>query len=152
MCCVQAERVFPASDSEEGEEGGSRGSEPPLWAPRCRHHLLPARRSFSSSLVAELSAAAPRPSSCDFLDRYLEFCSERERDRKGERDSVSECDGRRDREGVTGDSNSIFLSGKTLRSIISGKVALCQEDPLDYKSPALAAQFIRREELDTFVL
>lgn len=84
MCCVQAERVFPASDSEESEEAPPRGPltrtcppprDLPLWGdflqdpPPCRHHLLPARRSFSSSLVAELSAVGPGPTfdTCEFL-------------------------------------------------------------------------------------
>lgn len=115
MCCVQTERVFPASDSEEADEGGGHGPlgsggssgggrhrscppprELPLesqWAAeaasRHYHHsgyyqnrsggedssgtgrrhrcaaypgsLFPARRSFSSSLVAELRAAGPGP-------------------------------------------------------------------------------------------
>lgn len=85
MCCVQAERVFPASDSEESEEASPRAPltrscvpprDLPLWGgyvhdhPTCRHHVLPARRSFSSSIVAELSAVGPTPtlnSSCEFL-------------------------------------------------------------------------------------
>lgn len=69
MCCVQAERVFPASDSEESEEAPPRvpltrtcppPTNLPLWdgilQDPCRHHLMPARRSFSSSLVAEFSS------------------------------------------------------------------------------------------------
>ncbi|XP_046658642.1 uncharacterized protein LOC124352945 [Homalodisca vitripennis] len=98
MCCVQAERVFPASDSEESEEGPPRGPltrtcppprDLPLWGgflhdpPPCRHHMLPARRSFSSSIVAELSAVGPGPtldSSCEFLvtwssRSFMFFCN-----------------------------------------------------------------------------
>lgn len=129
MCCVQAERVFPASDSEDGDESNrtprlsrvprgqsSRSCPPPRdlpiesqWAAglgggmgldhfhshhhhhhlhhhhhhmhhqrattsRC-HHLIPARRSFSSSLVADLRAAGPGPTleGCELLVSTREF-------------------------------------------------------------------------------
>lgn len=128
MCCVQAERVFPASDSEDDEHSNrtprlsraprgqsSRSCPPPRdlpiesqWAAglgggmgldhfhshhqyhhhhnymhhqratssRC-HHLIPARRSFSSSLVADLRAAGPGPTleGCELLVSMLTVCT-----------------------------------------------------------------------------
>lgn len=134
MCCVQAERVFPASDSEDGDDSNrtprlsrpprgpsSRSCPPPRdlpiesqWAAglgggmgldhfhshyhhhhhhylyhhqqhlhhqrasstRCQH-FIPARRSFSSSLVADLRAVGPGPTldGCELLVSKLRRCN-----------------------------------------------------------------------------
>ncbi|KAL1461436.1 hypothetical protein WDU94_013336 [Cyamophila willieti] len=113
MCCVQAERVFPPSDSDESDDQiprflpGSRGQSSrscpprrdhsvPQWTASTSNTYLPGigttrgpvasgssfnttRRSFSSSLVAELKAVGPGPSldECSFSVSAFSFVNYR---------------------------------------------------------------------------